>query len=116
METREVVFLVRRPPLGSARFAEAFRMAIGQTACDHRVRILLLEEGVWGAQQLDPERVGLPRIRESLELLGPCKVEVWVEKEALEERGLEQVAPWVQVVPRERALQALAQAWAVISL
>ena len=112
---KEVVIVVRSTPLNTIRFAEALRIAVGQTLCDNRVTVLLMDWGAWNAQEIHPAEVGRPDIKESLALLGPCKIHLFVDQQSLAAIPVRTVDKHVALLSRVEALERIAQADVVMN-
>ncbi len=112
---KELVVLLRRPPLSTAKGAEGLRMAVGQSMA-HRVTVVLVDAGVWLAGPMKPELVGGEPAGKHLGMLIRLKQRVWAEAESLERQGLDrgQLAAGVEVVSRREIEHTLVTADAVV--
>jgi sulfur relay (sulfurtransferase) DsrF/TusC family protein len=97
---KKVAIVVRSSPFNTIRFAEALRIGIGQTLADNQVDLFLVGEGAWNALAIQPSRIGRPDVSESLALLGPCRIRLFADSDALTEDPFPSLHPSVEKVPR----------------
>jgi len=109
-----VVVVLRHPPLSSETASEALRVALGQTLARQDVTLCLLGDGVWTAARLNPVVVRGPEIWKHLEALLTLGPRVVAEQEAVEARGLGQLAGGIEVKPRADCFDLLTAADAMI--
>ena len=112
---KQVVVMIRRPPRTTVLSGETLRMFLGLTLSDHRVTILYLEEGAYGALDLKPEQIAQPGIRQSLDLFEGMKVRQCVEREALEPWAVPLLRKDVEPISRQGAFDLIRQADVVFS-
>lgn len=106
---RNVVFLVRRPPVASGWTSEALRVAVGMTLADgNRVTVVLLGSAVLALAPGEPERVEALGLQQHLDTLRELQVRLVAEREACARHGL--VPGEVEVVDREAIAGLLAEA------
>jgi len=113
---KRVLMVVRRPPLGSVKAAEALRQSVGLTMSDDTITVLLLDAGAWLAVPLTPEVIGGGQVKKHLDTLPLLKARVQVERESLQRYGIDEakVRPDIAIVSREEAISEMAAAEAVI--
>jgi hypothetical protein len=85
-------------------------MSLGLTLSDHRVTVLYLEEGAYGALDLKPEQIAQPGIRQSLDLFEGMKVRQCVEREALEPWAVPLLRKEVELISRQEAFDLIQKA------
>jgi sulfur relay (sulfurtransferase) DsrF/TusC family protein len=85
------------------------------TLSDHKVTVLYLEEGAYGALDLKPDRIAQPGIKQSLDLFEGMKVQQYVEKEALEDWAKPLLRKDVKPLDRQGALDLIHKADVVLS-
>jgi sulfur relay (sulfurtransferase) DsrF/TusC family protein len=112
---KQVVVMIRRPPLTTVLTGESLRMSLGLTLSDHKVTLLYLEEGAYGALDLKPEEIAQPSIRQSLDLFEGMKVSECVEREALEPWAVPLLRKGVKPISRQGALDLIQEADVVFS-
>jgi len=108
------VVVLRRPPISSEATTEALRVAVGQSLAPQRVTLCLMGDGVWAAGPLHPSVVRAPEVKKHLEAMLALGHRVVVEEEAVRARGIQHVAPGVEVTPRAECFTLLTEADAVI--
>ncbi len=107
--TRNVVFLVRQPPVASGWTSEALRVAVGMTLADgNRVTVVLLGDGVLALASPKPEAVESLGLREHVETLRELGVRLVAEREACARHGV--VAPGAETADRDAIAFLLADA------
>lgn len=116
-EKKRVLVLVRHPPLGSLRDAEALRQAVGLTLAENEVTALLLDAAAWLALPISPQLIGGGEVRKHIDTLLLLKGKVKVERESLERWGLKkgEVIRGIEVISSQEALSEIEAAEAVIS-
>lgn len=107
--------VLRRAPVSSLRNSEALRMSVGLTLADNDVTVIFMGDGVYTLLSLKPERVGSPEMAKHLETLEAMGCRLVAEAEAVEERGLGELAWKVERLPREAIARVLAEAGAAIT-
>ena len=115
MKRKKILFVFRRPPYHGNRCAELLDAAMMAAGFGQEVELAFLDDGVF-LFSADPG--AMPETMTSrLAELEDCDIEhIWVERQSLEERGLQPAAPWdLEVVDRTRLAQILAEADAVVS-
>ena len=90
-------------------------MAVGQTLGPQGVALCLMEDGVWTAGPLNPPVVRAPEIARHLGAMLALGYPVIAEEEALRARGLERLAPGVEVRSRAECFDLLTAAATVIA-
>lgn len=89
VRARNLAFLVRQAPVGSAWTSEALRVAVGMTLVDgNRLTVVFLGPGVLALAPLEPERVEAPEILQHLETLREVGVRLVAEEEACARHGV----------------------------
>jgi sulfur relay (sulfurtransferase) DsrF/TusC family protein len=112
---KQVVVMIRRPPLTTVLTGEMLRMSLGLTLSDHRVTVLYLEDGAFGALNLKPEQIAQPGVQQSLDLFEGMKVRQYVEQEALEPWAVPLVRKDVKLIDRQSTLDLIQKADLVFS-
>jgi sulfur relay (sulfurtransferase) DsrF/TusC family protein len=112
---KTISVLLRKVPFDTVRDVEALRMSLGLTLRDDRVQVLFLEDGVYTLLNTSPEAIGSPPLARHLETLLDLDCPLLVEKESLEERGLEHLVFPVKIMTRGEIAEILAQSHIVIS-
>ncbi len=112
---KNVALIVRSTPFNTLRYAEALRIGVGQTLCDNRVSIFLMDQGAWNALEIHPGKVRRPDISESLDLLSPLKIHCFVDAESLEGIPVKTIAPHVEVIQREEVWDRIRKADVVMN-
>ncbi len=109
----KLLFIIRRPPWPAIMPTEYLDMAMTAAAFEHTVNLLFMAEGVWQLQagQLPPpQHQGRSSVSvwEALELYDINTL--WVERESLQERGIDPAKLILPVIPVARdALSRLIQ-------
>ncbi|NOY53800.1 MAG: DsrE family protein [Deltaproteobacteria bacterium] len=85
---KELVILLRKPPLERMFISEMLRMSLGMTLSGNRVKIVLAEEGVFLLQAPAPERIGLSEIHRHVRTLRELGCPFLAEKESMAERSI----------------------------
>ncbi len=108
--------LLRRTPLGSVKGSEALRHSVGLTLAPNEVTAVLTGPAVWLTTPLSPERIGGGEVKKHIDMLVRLKARVVVEKESLEEHGIDpsRLLPGVEVVSHQEVVAVLTEAEAVI--
>lgn len=88
---KNFLFVLRQPPQAGWRVREMLDMIFTAAAFDQSVRLLFLDDGVYQLKSgQHPEAAGLAAVAPMFAALELYDVEeLWVERESLEERGLE---------------------------
>lgn len=97
---KNITVIVRNLPLNTLRNAEALRMSVGLTLRDDKVTVLFLDDGVWNATPLDPNRIKGQSSEKEFKILNTLKCRLLADKEAAQERGISSFID--QVTPLER--------------
>ena len=97
---KNVVFLVRSAPYGSAGIPESVRACLGFGTMPMDVHYVLMDDAVWAlAADQNAEAIGSTDVRKVLSVLADLEVGLHVETEALAERGLTAEAARVELQP-----------------
>ena len=112
---KRVSILIRGAPFSSWNSWEGLRTALGLTLRDHRVRVIFIEEGVYNLLPLSPKSLGLRDFDQFLKTLVELEIPLIVEREAVEERGLKDLACNPQVISREEIQDMLREDTSVIA-
>lgn len=116
---KTLAFLCRRSPWGSGHAAEMLEAVLISGAFDQEVHLAFLDDGVFqlvAGQR--PELLGRRPLEEGFRELADVDVEhVWVERESLDERGLDatRLALSATVLDRKAMAALLARMDAVFS-
>ena len=116
MDKKKVVVLLRHSPLGSVKGSEGLRHSVGLTLANNEVTAVLMDQAVWLATPLAPELISGGEVKKHIDMLALLKARVLVEKESLEEHGIDpsRLLPGVEVVSHEDVIATLTEAEAVI--
>lgn len=114
-EKRPVCVVLRQVPVSSLRNAEALRMSVGLTLAENDVTIVFVGNGVYTLLPIEPERLGAPEVDKHMETLGALGCRIVAEAEALEERGIKELAWSAERLPRAEVARLLEEAGAVIT-
>lgn len=116
MAKKKVVVLLRKSPLGSVKCSEALRHSVGLTLAPNEVTAVLMGPAAWLATPLAPERIGGGEVKKHIDMLARLKARVVVERESLEEHGIDpsRLLPGVEVVSHREVVSVLTEAEAVI--
>jgi len=109
------VVVVRRPPLGSERTAEALRVAVGQTLASQRVTVAFIDDGVWAAMALAPETGRGGVLAKPIETLMMLDYLLVADSDSMRQRGVRDVVSGIQVRSRNEVLDFILRADAVIA-
>jgi sulfur relay (sulfurtransferase) DsrF/TusC family protein len=112
---KQVVVMIRRGPLTTVLTGEALRMSLGLTLSDHRVTVVYVEDGAYGALDLKPEQIAQPSIRQSLDLFEGMKVRQVVDRDALESWAVPLLRKDVESIERPAVLDLICKADVVLS-
>lgn len=120
MKHKKIFFVSRKAPYGSAAAAEMVESVLVAAAFDQQVHLAFLDDGVFQLTRAQtPEAIGHKPFAENFAELGEYDIDhVWVEREALEERGLSVHDLMIAVSLLDRAAMAakLAEADMLMSL
>lgn len=105
MKTTTVI--ISQSPLKSLRVGEALRMSVGLTLCGDRVRVVFVGDGVYALLHTEPARAGMPEYSRHVETLKQLGHELYAEREALDERGLDRLETETEIVPRAEVVRLL---------
>lgn len=86
MKRKKVVVIIRSNPYGWKTF-EALRQAVGM-AMDHDVAVVFVKDGVYTLTDWDPSLISVASSDKSIEALSMLGGKIYIEKEAVSERGL----------------------------
>ena len=88
---KSLAFLCRRSPWGSGHAAEMLEAILIAGAFDQEVHLAFVDDGVFQlVRDQRPELLGRRPLEESFRELADLDVEhIWVERESLDERGLD---------------------------
>lgn len=83
---KTITILIRSAPFNAVVVGEGLRMSVGFLLSDNKVRIVLMEDGVYLLGTLQPQVVGAQDINRHLQTLLDFGAEIIVDKESLEIR------------------------------
>ncbi len=115
---KQILFIVRTAPYGSAAIPESVRSCLGFATMPVEVHYLLTGDGAWALQPgQDPSGIGAQDASGMIADLADLDVRLYVEKEALEARGLSLEGLDAEVAPLdgEQIADLIASADAVIT-
>lgn len=111
---KRVAVIIRKSPFNTCRNAEALRMTVGLTLADNAIAVVFREDGVYTLLPTQPSLIGAPEIDKHIETLRLLNVRLVAEREALEERQLQDLRWDVERVDRRQVAQLLADSEAII--
>ncbi len=85
---KEVITLLRQPPLNRTFISEMLRMSLGLTLSGNTVKVVLAEEGIYLLQAAVPEKIGLSEIHRHVQTLQELGCPFLAEQESRETRGI----------------------------
>ena len=112
---KQVLILVRRPPLSSSVTAEALRVALGMTLADHQVTVLYIDDGAGAVMEMPPELDEGSALSESSSFFAACHVREVVEEQSLKQARVKVVREGIEVVDRSLACSLIRTAETVLS-
>ena len=112
MKTTSVI--ISQSPLKTLRVAEALRMSVGLTLCGDKVQVVFMADGVYALLNTKPERIGMPEYSRHIETLKQLNHRLFAEREALDERSLDEIRPEAEIVLRMELAQLLLDSDCVI--
>lgn len=120
MRHKQITFVSRKAPYGSAAAAEMIEAVLIAAAFDQQVHLAFLDDGVFQlARAQTPEAIGHKPFAQNFAELGEYDIDhVWVEQESLAERGLSEhdLMIAVSLVDRARMAEILAESDMLMSL
>ncbi|MBI5193344.1 MAG: DsrE family protein [Nitrospirae bacterium] len=112
---KKMAIIIRSTPFNTIALTEAFRMGIGMTLADNKVKILLIGDGVWSSLNLSPQMIGRPDLFESIELLSACGVRVLADETSMDDRNISVHECHVEKVSRDEIYKVISESDAVVS-
>jgi tRNA 2-thiouridine synthesizing protein C len=115
---KHVLFLIRTAPYGSAAIPESVRSCLGFGTMPLQVSYLLMDDAAWAvAPSQDPSGIGGANALQLIQNLADLDVALFVEAEALQERGLtvEGLEPGFEPLSRDAISDLIAQADVVMT-
>lgn len=120
MTHKRIVFVSRKAPYGSAAAAEMVEAVLVAAAFDQQAHLAFLDDGVFQlVRSQTPGAIGHKPFAQSFAALEDYDIDhVWVERDSLEERGLDErdLMIVVSLVDRPRMAEILAEADILMSL
>ncbi len=111
---KSTIVIISQPPLATLRVAEGLRTCVGLTLCDGAAHALFIDDGVYALLKTEPERVAMPEYARHIETLKELGHRLYVERESLEERGIEPASCGAEIIPRANIAALLLDSDAVI--
>ncbi len=112
---KNVTVIIRRTPFNTVRNSEALRMSVGLTLRENAVRVVFVDDGVYLLAPCNPKAIESPEINKHIEILPQLGHELFAEKEAWEDRGLDTLAYKVTIRPRAEIVNIISQSDVVIA-
>ena len=81
-----ITTLIRHAPFNNVAVAEGLRMSVGLLLSDNKVRIVLMEDGVYLLGTLEPQVIGAQDINRHLLTLKDFGSEIIVDQQSLDAR------------------------------
>jgi tRNA 2-thiouridine synthesizing protein C len=100
---KKLLIAVRTAPYGSAAIPESVRAAMGLSTMPFETRYLLMDDAVWALlPDQQPAGIAASSVLDTVSSLTDLDVELCVEAEALQERGIDEATLTVPVTPVSR--------------
>lgn len=116
-----VVVLFRNAPYGTVFNAEGFRVSTGLTALDVETKAVFLDDAVYTLLKgQEPEEIHMGNLSKGVEPMIEFEVRVYVVKESLEERGINEEElienDEIQFISKRELSKLIAEADATFSI
>jgi len=115
MARKKLTVVIRSNPFSWKTF-EAFRQAVG-SAMNHEVNIVLLRDAVYALTDWNPKLIGIEPFDKSISALGMMEAKIFVEEEAIRERGIK-LKDWdveINIEPKEELCELIKNSEVVLS-
>jgi len=104
---KKITVIVRNLPFNTRRNAEALRMSVGLTLREDKVTVIFMDNGVYSATRLKPERINLASLDREFGALKMMKSTLLADKPSIEKRGIKELIENINIVDREEINQTL---------
>lgn len=113
---KRFTILLRHSPFQTMRNFEALRMTVGLTMSDNDKTLVLVEDAAYlVSPKAHPEAVHRFDPARHLEFLADTEFPMWVEKESMAERGIQDLRFQAEVKSRAEIAALLAESDAVVT-
>jgi sulfur relay (sulfurtransferase) DsrF/TusC family protein len=90
-------------------------MSVGLTLQDNKVNVIFLDDGVYLLTDLKPEIINSPEIDKHIETLISFNMDLLVDKESVDKRGIKNIKYNVKVVSSNEILNTIRDSEVIIS-
>ncbi|MCX9083856.1 MAG: DsrE family protein [Candidatus Methanoperedens sp.] len=104
---KKITVIVRNLPFNTRKNAEALRMSVGLTLREDKVTVIFLDDGVYSATRIKPEKIDLPTLEKEFGALKMMKCELLADKPSMENRGIKELIENIKIVDREEIVQTM---------
>jgi sulfur relay (sulfurtransferase) DsrF/TusC family protein len=104
---KNITVIVRNLPLNTRRNSEALRMSVGLTLREDEVSVIFMDDGVYSAAPLRPERINVQSLKKEFEALSILKCSMLADKPSLDKRGIKNLVPNVKQAERDEIVRTI---------
>ncbi len=116
MARKKIVVVIRSMPFSWKTF-EALRQAVG-SAMEHDVSVVFIRDGVYTLTDWKPNLIGIEPFDKSIEALGMMDANIFVEEEAIRERGVK-LKDWknidINIEDKERICELIKESEVILT-
>ena len=115
MAKKKLTVVIRANPFSWKTF-EALRQAVG-SAMNHEVSVIFMRDAVYSLTDWNPKLIGIEPFDKSFSALGMMDAKVYVEEEALRERGIN-IKDWginINIEPKDEICEIIKSSEVVLT-
>jgi sulfur relay (sulfurtransferase) DsrF/TusC family protein len=104
---KKITVIVRNLPFNTRRNAEALRMSVGLTLREDKVTVIFMDDGVYSATRVKPERINFPSLDREFGALKIMKSILLADKPSMDKRGVKELIENIKTADREEIVRTL---------
>ena len=104
---KKITVIVRNFPFNTRRNAEALRMSVGLTLREDKVTVIFMDDGVYTATSIKPERINFPPMDREFGALRMLKSTLLADKPSMEKRGIKELIENIKTADREEIVRTM---------
>jgi sulfur relay (sulfurtransferase) DsrF/TusC family protein len=111
---KKITVIVRNLPLNTRRNSEALRMSVGVTLRNDKVTVIFMDDGVYSATPLEPDKVNSRSSDKEFEALSMLGCSLLADKPSLDKRSVKSLRENVVAATREELVDRITESDIVI--
>ena len=104
---KKITVIVRNLPFNTRRNAEALRMSVGLTLREDKVTVIFMDDGIFSAIRLKPEKINFPSLDREFGALKMMKCTLLADKPSMDKREVKNLIDDIITADREEIVRIM---------